>query len=355
MNYEFDDELDDELDDEIELVDEIDVDDESDDDAVDEIAAPREKPDLQTTLDAIKSSEGISAAVFYGLSDLTDADGVTFRDVWFMLDDERRRNLMRQMVEIGEANFEFDYSGVGWIALDDSDPVVREAAIEALWESESTTVLHRLLEMAQWDESREVRAAAASGIGRFILLSELGDYSESEGLKAQDIVLNILNNEDEDVEVRRRALEALSGSSNEALESAIRDAYEGGDRSMQISSVFAMGRSFDEQWVETVMRELDSDDPEMRYEAARAAGELMIPDALPALTRMAFENDRELQNNAIWSLGEIGGKEAVRVLTTLSTAAQETEDEDLIESLEDALAAANVTGDLYMLKVEDDE
>jgi HEAT repeat protein len=351
MNNHYDDEIDDERVD-IEPIDDFDVQDDVDEDGQ---ARLQERPDIDTTIQAVISSDGMNATLFYGLSDLDEREMAVFAPVWRSLDDERRQTLMRQLVDIGEANFEFDYSGVAQIALDDPDTQVREAAIELLWDSESTAVLHRLLEMAQWDEASDVRAAAASGVGRFILSSELGEFSESEGVKAQDIMLNILNNEDEEVEVRRRALEAVANSSNEAVEGAIRDAYDGGDHMMRVSAIFAMGRSCDEQWNDIVLRELDSDDPEMRYEAARAAGELMIAEALPALTRMAFENDRELQNNAIWSLGEIGGKEAVRVLTTLAGAARESDDDDLVEAIDDALANANLGGDLYLLQVDDED
>ncbi|MDX2160589.1 MAG: HEAT repeat domain-containing protein [bacterium] len=318
--------------------------------------ARQEKPDLQTTLELLKTGDEHTAALYYGLSDLDSEALEQFQDVWITLDDEHRRLIMRHMVEVSEANFEFHYAPVALVVLDDPDPEVRTAAVEALWESESSAVLNRLLEIAQWDESREVRAAALNGVGRFILMGELGDFPEPEALKAQDIVIGILNNEDEEIEVRRRALEAISNCSNDIVEGAIREAYEGHDRLMQISAVFAMGRAYDEQWNDIVMRELDSADPEMRYEAARAAGELMLSDAIPALSRMAFENDRELQDNAIWSLGEIGGKEAVRVLELLAANARETGDEDMIEAIEDALANASLGGsDLYLMRFEDDE
>jgi HEAT repeat protein len=212
----------------------------------------------------------------------------------------------------------------------------------------------RLIDVAQWDEDRNVRAAATSALGRFILQGELGEFPEYEAVKAQDTAIAILNNNDEEVEVRRRALEAIANSSHEIVEGAIKEAYEGHEHMMRVSAIFAMGRSCDEQWSEEVMHELDSADAEMRYEAARAAGELMLLDAVPALTRMVFENDRELQDTAIWSLGEIGGKEATRVLTTLIVAAREADDEDLIEAIEDALASASLGGsDLYLMRMGD--
>ncbi|MFN8529621.1 MAG: HEAT repeat domain-containing protein [Anaerolineae bacterium] len=314
----------------------------------------REKPSIEETLAAVKSADGLDATIFYGLSDLADEEVDKFQDVFETLEDDRRRWLMRQLVEIGEANFEFDYTGAARVGLNDPDAVVREAAVEAMWEDESTELLIRLLDIAQWDDARDVRAAATQAIGRFILLGELGEFPESDALKAQDVVIGILNNEDEEIEVRRRALEAIANSSNDIVEGAIRDAYESHERPMRISSIFAMGRSCDEQWNEIVMHELDSADTEIRYEAARAAGELMLTEAIPALSRMAFESDRELQDNAIWSLGEIGGKEALRVLNLLAGDAREADDEDLLEAVEDAIASAALGGDDLLLMEFDD-
>lgn len=309
----------------------------------------REKPDLPTTLTALQTSDRQDSVIFYGLSDLTSFEAAEFEKTWSKLDDERRRRIIHELVDTSEANFELNYSMVALSVLDDPDAEVRTGAVELLWESEEVSTLHRLLEIAQWDDAAEVRAAAATAVGRFILMGELGDFPENEAVRAQDIVIGILNNEDEEIDVRRRALEAIANSSHEIVEGAIREAYESHEYKMRVSAVFAMGRSADDQWIPTVLRELDSDDTEIRYEAARAAGELMIEDAIPALSRMAFDSDRELQNNAIWSLGEIGGRESVRILNLLAANAQEMDDDDLTEAVEDALANATVGGDMLDL------
>ncbi len=309
----------------------------------------REKPDLAATLAAMQTSDGPDTTIFYGLSDLTQSEIAEFEKTWSRLNDETRQRIIHELIDVGEANFELSYTAIALSVLDDPDSDVRGAAIELLWENEDESTLHRLLEIAQWDESTEVRAAATTAVGRFILMGELGDFSETEAMRAQDIVISILNSEDEEIDVRRRALEAISNSSHEIVESAIRDAYESHEHKMRVSAVFAMGRSADDHWTSTVLRELDSDDPEIRYEAARAAGELMIEDAVPALSRMAFDSDRELQNNAVWSLGEIGGREALRVLNLVAANAQETDDADLIEAVEDALASATLGGDMLDL------
>jgi HEAT repeat protein len=78
---------------------------------------------------------------------------------------------------------------------------------------------------------------------------------------------------------------------------------------------------------------------------------------VPILAQLAFEADVETRDTAIWSLGEIGGKEAVRVLKVLADEAEERDDEDLQAAIEDALASAEVGGDLnlYLLRLDDEE
>lgn len=319
-------------------------------DADDTVSAKIEKPDLETTLAALRESDDshVNTTIVYGLSNLTAAEIATLAPVWHDLAPAYRRKLMRRLVDVSEANYELNYRALAYFTLADSDPGVRAITIELLFEDYALTLMDRLIEMAQFDENRDVRAAAVSALGRFILAGELGDLDEADTVRAQDAAANLYNNLSEDVEVRRRALEAIANCSHEIVDDAINEAYASHDRRMRVSALFAMGRSCDEQWAPIIVRELDSEDPEMRYEAARAAGEVEAPDAVPLLVRLALENDREIKEVAIWSLGEIGGTDAVRTLNKLARFAAEADDEDLIEAVDEALANANlVNGDLF--------
>jgi HEAT repeat protein len=257
-------------------------------------------------------------------------------------------------VDIGEANLDMDYRSVGIMGLDDSDAGVREAAVDLLFEDMSLQLMDKLIELAQWDDAPEVRAAAASALGRFILAGELGELPERDTTRAQDAAVSLLTNEEEDIDVRRRALEAIANCSHEIVDEAITEAYQSDEHKMRVSSLFAMGRSCDERWNPIVLRELQSNDDEMRFEAARAAGEIGTEDAVPVLVRLAFDNDREIKEVAIWSLGEIGGLDAKRALNKLAREAAEVDDADLLEAVEDALTNAQLADSLDMLDEYDD-
>ena len=306
----------------------------------------REQPDLDTTLQTLAANKDGSAntTIFYGLANLGAQEIAQVQLVWDNLFPEYRAKLLKQLVDISETNFELNYRELGLMALTDSDADVRVNAIEVLWEDESLELMDRLIDMAQWDESDMVRAAAAGALGHFILLGELGDLPENETIRAQDAAISLLTNDQENLDVRRRALEAISNCSHEIVNEAIDEAYNSDDAQMQASAVFAMGRSCDSRWNEAVVQAFESDDPEIRFEATRASGELAIEEALPILARFAQEDDREIKEMAIWSLGEIGGNFPVRVLGSLAEEAADANDLELLEAIEEAIGNASLAG-----------
>lgn len=311
------------------------------------IRTDQKSPTLDMVLEALTSGEvedRVDSTIFYGLSGLTTSDLERIRPVWDALDSEFRVKVMRSLADISETNFELDYRTIGLFGLEDDYPEVRTAGIEVLWENESIELMDRLIDLALEDADISVRAAAASELGRFVLLGELGNLPDSETVRAQEAVISLLKADDEDIDVRRRALEAIANSSHEIVTPAIEKAYSSYDQRMRVSAVFAMGRSCDERWEEIVLQEMGSPDPEMRYEAARACGELTINDAIPYLLRLTQEADREIKEAAIWSIGEIGGTEALRILMNLAEEAEISDDQDLIEAIEDAIGNASLIG-----------
>ena len=83
---------------------------------------------------------------------------------------------------------------------------------------------------------------------------------------------------------------------------------------MRVSAIFAMGRSADSCWARHVCQELFSPNPELHYEAARACGELQLAEAVSELEELADDADPEVQEAALWALGQIGGGKAREIL-----------------------------------------
>jgi hypothetical protein len=318
---------------------------------------PREKPTLDATLTALASSEAQLhfADIYYGLSGLSPDEIDQVRPVWLSLDDERRQKLMRQIADLSEVDFELDYGAFGLFALDDPSAEVRQAAIDTLWIDISATFMSRLMNMAETDHADTVRAAAMSELGRFILMGEYEELPEKEARRAQDTALAAWNNKAEDFHVRRRALEALANGSHEIVPAAILEAYNSPELLMKVSAVFAMGRTCNSHWADLVMTELGSSEPEIQFEAARAAGELGLAKSVRYLSVLALQRDTEIREVAVWSLGEIGGEKAIHTLTELAELAEEHEDDDFLELVEDALANAEMFGNLDLDDDDEDD
>ncbi|MDZ4769109.1 MAG: HEAT repeat domain-containing protein [Chloroflexota bacterium] len=332
-------------------------DDDDDEDALDhfddefdplEEEPAREPIPVETVIAALRESEAgdgeANETIYYGLSGLSYEDIAVLRPAWNALDVVFRQHLLNALIEASESVYDLDYSALGRLSLSDPEVEIRAEAVGLLWDDLSLTFMRELMHMAQHDEGDAVRAAAVGALGSFILTGELGDLPLDQTNEAQALATRIYEDGDESIEVRRRALEALSNSSNSNVNPAIEVAYASDDDRLRISAVHGMGKSNDQKWVDIVLEQLDSPDPEMRHEAARAAGELQIEDAISILGGLIENDDRDIQEGAIWSLGEIGGSTALRILTEVLRVAQEEEDESLIETIEEAIASASLSG-----------
>jgi HEAT repeat protein len=114
----------------------------------------------------------------------------------------------------------------------------------------------------------------------------------------------------------------------------IEEAYASQDKNWKASALFAMGRSANLRWEPQVMRMLNSPIPQLRSEAARAAGELELSEAGPILIELLDDPDENTRLASIWSLSQLGGE---GVLETLERMYEEAEDEEDIEYLQMAL------------------
>lgn len=303
-------------------------------------------------LEVLGASEALLAiSNLYILSGMSKREMEVFRAVWPRLPMERRRAILRALVEIAEASFEADFNGIFRFCLSDEDEEVRAQAIEGLWEDESIFILRSLIGLLRGDPSFLVRARAAAGLGRFVLLAELDELDSELGVEAREVLLCTINNPQEALEVRRRAVEALSFSGEEGVREIIEAAYQDEAQKMRVSAVCAMGRSVDPYWGETLLQELKNSDPEMRYEAARACGELELKEAVPTLTRLINDADREVQGAAIWALGRIGGRGARRVLQ----ACCESDDEILAGAAEEALSELEFAEGVFEIPIYEEE
>ena len=287
----------------------------------------------------------------YMLSGMSKEEGKAFSQEWPSLPLERRRAIIRKLMEISEASFEVDFNLVFRLCLNDEDEEVREQALEGLWEDESLSLLRSLLGLLKGDPSAAVRAQAAGSLGRFVLKAELEESDEGWIAEVRQALLSTIRDPQEALEVRRRAIEAIAYWEEEEVCQIIEAAYAHQDHKMRASALFAMGRNLDPRWSDTLLQELEGSDPEMRYEAVRACGELELRRAVPALIVLAKGPDREVQEMALWALGQIGGEKARRALMAFC----QSEDEVLAEAAEEALSELEFGEGIIEIPIYEDD
>jgi HEAT repeat protein len=285
-----------------------------------------------------------------GLSDLTAREAGTFKAAWARVDGRVREAVVSELNDLAEERVDYRFDRALLAMLDDPDPVVRQGAVAGLWEHEDRRFAATLAAILESDESEDVRAEAARGLGRFAEMAELGDFEPGLADRVISALLATLADPAESMHVRARALESASIlADNDIVLDAISDFFDEEDTGFRATAIYAMGRSLQGRFLSTILNETSSDDAEIRYEAARAAGFLGDTEALPVLAELAKDEDAEVRQAAINAMGEIGGTAASRYLRRLAEEASDTE----IDLIEAALEDASIVSDPLLLDDND--
>lgn len=278
-------------------------------------------------------------------SDLAGNDLAQFKAAWPKVGAKRRLSLMEDLEELAENDTLVSFDEIAKFALKDSDARVRAVALRSLWECEDRKLIPIFLEMLQKDADEVVRATAAAALGAFVYQGELEELPEEILRKIEEALLAVQQGKDVDL-VRRRALEALGYSSRAEVPTLLQQALASQDKEWVASALFAIGRSADNRWEQSVLRYLNAPEIEVQLEAVRAAGQLELEAAREGLLSKLpaeAETDEDVLFAAVWSLSQIGGED---VRPALEKMLEETEDEDEAELIETALDNLAFTEDV---------
>ena len=259
-------------------------------------------------------SEPLSEAPFHEASDPTPSEVVEFDLFLSTLDVVERRVVVTTMVEQAEENLELDFTSIFRHLLKDEDDHLVQLGIEGLWEQEDRWLVAELVDLLRSERGARVRAASAVALGRFPLLALEGKISPQDSALIYRVLMDFLEDEIEDLEVRRRCLEAAAPFNTEEVRDYIRWAFDEEDQDLRSSSIYAMGRTGELTWLPALLQELESSDAAVRYETAHACGELADQQATPHLIELLRDEDPEVRLASIAALGKIGGTEARRAL-----------------------------------------
>jgi HEAT repeat protein len=291
---------------------------------------------FQSVLDhLLDSKKDIPQNHLQHYSDLDPKSLRLFMDVWSSVKPDRKLLLLDTLLSHLDSDTLVSYEEIGRALLNDADAEVRARAIGLLAESDDPKLVDPLINIFLNDSDLAPRIASATLLGEFVLLGELDELDEELKFKTEDALISVIRSE-ENPALRKRALESLGYSSRDEMNNIITSAYERADPTWIASALRAMGRSHDNRWGDDVVSKLLDEDPRIRFSAAEAAGELNIKAAAPIMLQMLEdeEEDDDVVSAAIWSLSQIGGEDARIYLVNLI---ENTEDEDLLAFLEDAL------------------
>lgn len=282
-------------------------------------------------------------------SDIQSADLSSLEKIWGKVNPDRRRTILEDLESLLDADSLVCFDDFAIFALKDQDPIVRSKAIQLLWESEDAHLIPQLIYLLENDPSINVQAAAANGLGKFILLGEMDELPSGILPEIVDRLLKVLTEKKEPV-IQLRALESLGYSSRDEVIPLIEKAYNLSETNWLDSALLAMGRSANRRWENQVIEMLENPNIQIRTRATWAVGELELVSARQTLIEFAMDEseDDEVRLAAIWSLSQLGGED---VRETLEGLMESCEDEEMAEILEESLDNLMFTEDMHKFDI----
>ena len=291
-----------------------------------------------TLTDSLRDLSGDKKPLKYSgllqFSGMSPDELAEFKATWASVPRDRKSEIVGKLVELSEDNLELDFSGVFRASLEDPDETVREEATRWLWECDNRAIIRPLIDLLLGDPSSKVRAAAAMALRKFATTAQNGKLLSRDADKIREALMEVIGQPEEEVEVRRRAIETVACFDVPEADRIIRESYKSGESKIIQSSIYAMGQSSNTQWLPTVIEEIDHEDPAIRYEAATACGLLGDESSVSHLIKLVHDDDLQVQLAAVRALGAIGGPVAKRALQQCL----ELGDEELQEEAQGALS-----------------
>ena len=226
---------------------------------------------------------------------------------------EEKVEALREIEE--ECEWRGEYEAMYVSLLEDADPEVRRLTVAAFWDFPDPVYADVLLRVAGQDDSAQVRTEAYCVLGRYMYESVVTRELDSDSfVRIRSFLYRTVCSTKEDLDVRCRALEALSFDASEDVAALINWAYGHPGPEVNRTAVFCMGRSCSDRWIDLLLRELGSSDRSRQLEAIGAAFEGGFRAATPSLRNLALSKDLDIRLEAIWALSRTRGPGALETL-----------------------------------------
>ena len=209
------------------------------------------------------------------------------------------------------------------------------------------------------DAAENLRGQAAISLGPALGYVDIDGFEEPDAApiteqtfrKIQETLRKLYADAGVPKNVRRRILEAAVRAPQDWHQNAIRAAYLSDDEDWKLTAVFCMRyiRGFDD-WI---LESLDSKNEDIHYQAVCAAGNWEVDAAWPHIAGLvtSAKTEKSLLLAAIEASASIRAQEAREILGSLMDA----DDEDIVETVYEALAMAGEFWEEGYNENEDDE
>lgn len=199
------------------------------------------------------------------------------------------------------------------------------------------------------NQAEALRCRAVISLGPVLEYADTDGFDDPEEMPISEATFHRLQESlrklylDSDLakNLRRRILEAAVRAPQDWHKEAVRAAYSQDDELWKLTAVFCMRfvRGFDRQIIEA----LESQNPDILYQAVRAAGAWGLEDASAHVSRLirSKDTDKPLLLAAIEAVASIQPREAAVVLYDL----MDSRDEDISEAVHEALSLADFLGE----------
>jgi hypothetical protein len=271
---------------------------------------------LNEFLDTVPDEEG-GQFTYAGLSELSALSADDARDLveaWEEWTETRLVNFLHRLVGLSEDNTLLEFDTVFKHALTTQSAPGRKLALAGLAECDDRALVTLLLKMVKSDPADDVREDATLALARFAALGVAGKLPKRDVKKIGESLDAILSNARETENVRRRALEAAATLGSSKVDVLIKAAFDSGDTAEVKSALYSMGLSSNQAWLPQVLQQITSPSAELRFEAARALGEIGEEPHVLQLADLLEDADPVVAVAAIGSLARIGGDAAMKLI-----------------------------------------
>lgn len=204
-------------------------------------------------------------------------------------------------------------------------------------------------------EPETLRARAAISMGPALEYADTDDFDDPENVpisepmfrNIQRTLCRLYRDARVPGEVRRRILEASVRAPEEWHQEAVRAAYRSEAADWKLTAVFCM--QYIDGFDREILEAIESDNPDIFYEAICAAGNWEIDAAWPQIADLiaSQETEKDLLLAAIEAAAMIRPDDAAEILEPLL----DSDDQDIIDAVDEALTMAGVFWD----EEEDDD